>query len=41
MEVGKLTANYLSTVGLSLIYLKEPILLEDLEEIFPLLPTNL
>ena len=34
-------ANYTSTVGLDLLFLGEGISLPDLEEIFPLLPTNL
>lgn len=40
-ETGTFVANYMSTVGLDLLFLGEDIRLSDLEEIFPLLPSNL
>lgn len=40
-ETGTFVVNYTSTVGLELLFLGEKIKLTDLEEIFPLLPSNL
>lgn len=40
-ETGTFVPNYSSTVGLDLLFLGEDIRMSDLEEIFPLLPSNL